>query len=107
MLGAKHFVPNPVVPLERIVGGLALDVIALRGRGADVVLLGQGLSGMDAYVEDAAKEQGRAMSPPTAQDFFERGDHFTFIERGVPVLIATGVHARNTDAAGLGPEVVD
>ena len=95
LMGARHYVEQPVVPLARTVGGLGADTIASGGAPADVVVLGAGLSPeMDRIIAAAARSQRRqVVADKAAEDFFQRSDHHPFAAAGVPVLIATSVFA--------------
>jgi len=95
LLGARHYVEQPVVPLAKTVGGLGADTIAAGGGPADVVVLGSGLSpAMDRLIAGAARAQGRkVVADPAGEDFFQRSDHYPFAAAGVPVLIATSIFA--------------
>lgn len=94
LMGAKHYVEHPVVPLASTVGGLGMDTIAVAGP-ADVVVLGAGLSpDMDRVIAKAAAAQGRkVVADKASTDFFPRSDHYPFAAAGVPVLIATCIFA--------------
>jgi Zn-dependent M28 family amino/carboxypeptidase len=95
LMGARHYVEQPVVPLAQTVGGLGADTIASGEAPADIVVLGQGLSpDMDRIIAAAARSQGRRMVVDKAgEEFFQRSDHYPFAAAGVPVLIATSVFA--------------
>lgn len=101
LMGAKHYVEQPVVPLAKTVGGLGADTIASGGGPADVVILGQGLSpDMDRVIAAAARAQGRkVVADKAGEEFFQRSDHYPFAAAGVPVLIATSVFAPGARAA--------
>lgn len=100
LLGAKHFVTQPVVSLRKIVGGLGADTIAA-GVPADVVILGQGLSPqMDSIIAAAARAQGRrVVANEASAEFFLRSDHYPLAKAGVPMLIATSIFAPQSKAA--------
>ena len=101
LMGARHYVEQPVVPLANTVGGLGSDTIASGGAPADVVVLGQGLSpDMDRIIAAAARSQRRqVVADKAGEDFFQRSDHYPFAAAGVPVLIATSVFAPGVRAA--------
>lgn len=101
LMGARHYVEHPVVPLARTAGGLGADTIASGGAPADIVVLGSGLSPeMDRLIAAAARSQGRqVVADKAAEDFFQRSDHHPFAAAGVPVLIATSVFAPGVRAA--------
>jgi Zn-dependent M28 family amino/carboxypeptidase len=55
----------------------------------DVVLIGRGQSEMERYLDEAARAQGRYVTPENHPErgLFYRADHFSFAKRGVPVLL--------------------
>lgn len=94
LLGGKHFATSGPIGAARMVAAFGLDTIAANGPSEDVIVLGQGLTSLDARLADAAKAQGRRiMSIPDVQSFYARSDHFAFAEVGVPAVIATGIFA--------------
>ncbi|WBX83939.1 M28 family peptidase [Sphingosinicella microcystinivorans] len=94
LLGGKHFAASGPVDADRMVAAFGLDTIAANGPSDDVVVLGQGLTSLDARLAAAAKAQGRRIvAMPDAQGFYARSDHFAFAEVGVPAVIATGIFA--------------
>lgn len=101
LMGARHYVEHPVVPLARTVGGLGADTIASGGAPADIVVLGGGLSPeMDRIIAAAARSQRRqVVADKAGEDFFQRSDHHPFAAAGVPVLIATSVFGPGVRAA--------
>ena len=90
LLGARHYVRNPLYPLANTVAVLNLDWFTAWGRTRDVVNISAGHTTLDQVLADAAAAQGRVVVPDPAPDqlYFERSDHFPFAESGVPSLFA-------------------
>jgi Zn-dependent M28 family amino/carboxypeptidase len=92
LLGAKHYVSHPFVPLQETVANINLDGVNPFGRGSDMVMVGLGYSTLDDIVEAAARAQGRTVVPDPwpEEGFFYRSDHFAFAEKGVPAIFPFG-----------------
>ncbi|WZO97921.1 M20/M25/M40 family metallo-hydrolase [Isosphaeraceae bacterium EP7] len=88
LLGSKFYAGHPLYPLETTAAVVNLDVINLWGKTEDVISIGAGLSSLDEVLADAAKAQGRAISPDEDPEkgYYYRSDHFEFAKQGVPAL---------------------
>ena len=94
LLGSEHYANHPVFPLAKTAANLTLDILQTAGPAKDVILVGAGNSTLDTLLADAARAQGRAISPETFSErgLFYRADHFSVVRRGVPstLLMALG-----------------
>lgn len=89
LLGSEYYATHPVYPLAKTAANLTLDILQTAGPAKDVVLVGQGQSSLDAMLADAARAQGRVVTPETFSErgLFYRADHFSVVRRGVPSLL--------------------
>jgi Zn-dependent M28 family amino/carboxypeptidase len=97
LLGSAYYVDNPVFPLAQTVAAFNMDALYFGGPTRDVTVVNIGASGLEDYLANAAKAQGRVLMPePTPErGYFFRSDHFNFAKRGVPALyIKSGVDDR-------------
>jgi Zn-dependent M28 family amino/carboxypeptidase len=88
LLGSAHYVENPLVPLDRTVAAINMDVMNVYGPMRDITIIGLGQSELDEYVAAAAEAQDRRIRPdpnPSAGSYY-RSDHFNFAKVGVPAL---------------------
>jgi len=87
LLGSEYYAQNPLYPLATTAGVYNMD----GGSPApawDVAVAGDGNVSLQDDLADAAKRQGRRLSPdprPEAGSFF-RSDHFSFAKVGVPAI---------------------
>lgn len=97
LLGAEHYAANPLFPHEKMAANLTMDILQTAGPARDVVLIGKGQSEMEDYLADAARAQGRYVSPESNPErgLFYRADHFAFAKRGVPVLLIMALAGGN------------
>jgi Zn-dependent M28 family amino/carboxypeptidase len=88
LIGSKHYAENPIYPLDKTVAALNMDTLNLWGRTKDMVVVGLGASTLDDVLAEAAKEQGRTLTPDPAPErgAYYRSDHFNFAKQGVPAL---------------------
>lgn len=88
LLGAKHYVENPFVPMNKTLANINIDGLNQWGATSDVVVIGYGASSLDTLVEQAAKTQNRAVKgdPEPEKGSYYRSDHFQFAKKGVPAL---------------------
>ena len=101
LLGSRHYVRNPTVPIERTVAMINFDMVGrLRDRPLGVGGVATG-GGLKAVVDNASRELGIALADREAPG--GGSDHAPFYGAGVPVLFFhTGAHAdyhRPTDTA--------
>ena len=89
LLGSEYYAQHPLFPMETMVGNLTFDTLQFIGPVKDVVLVGRGQSQMENYLAEAARAQGRYVTPENHPErgLFYRADHFSFAKRGVPVLL--------------------
>ena len=89
LLGSEYYAQHPLFPMETTVANLTFDTLQFVGPVRDVVLVGRGQSEMEDYLTQAAKAQGRYVTPENHPErgLFYRADHFSFAKRGVPVLL--------------------
>jgi len=88
LLGSAHYVENPLVPLDRTVAAINMDVMNVYGPMRDITVIGLGQSELDEYLAAAAEGQDRRIRPdpnPAAGSYY-RSDHFNFAKVGVPAL---------------------
>jgi len=92
LIGAKHYVKNPVFPLQKTVADINNDLMLPYGRYKDVMITGYGQSELEDIVAKVAKKHDRYIYPdPNPQTgMFYRADHFAFAREGVPALFARG-----------------
>jgi Zn-dependent M28 family amino/carboxypeptidase len=88
LLGSEHYAVNPTFPLAKTVANLTLDILETAGPAKDVILVGQGQSELEDLLADAARAQGRTITPETFSErgLFYRADHFSVARRGVPAI---------------------
>lgn len=89
LLGSEYYAAHPLYPLAKTAANLTLDILQTGGPAKDVVLVGAGNSSLDTLLGDAAKAQGRVITPESASErgLFYRADHFSVVRRGVPSLL--------------------
>jgi Zn-dependent M28 family amino/carboxypeptidase len=92
LLGSAYYGEHPVVPLAQTVGGVNMDALGFAGPAKNVVVVGKGKSGLDAYLDRALAAQKRvATAEPTPEKgFYYRSDHFSLAKHGVPMLYFDG-----------------
>ncbi len=93
LLGSEYFAVNPVVPKERIVGDINIDMPILTYPLVDLVVDGgERMSLGETIAEAAAGEGMKIVADPTPEEnFFIRSDHYSFVKAGIPaVSIDTG-----------------
>jgi len=101
LLGSRHYVRSPAVPIERTVAMINFDMVGRLGDrplGVGGVATGGGLK---SVVDDAGRQAGIALADRDAPG--GASDHSPFYTAGVPVLFFhTGTHPdyhRPTDTA--------
>jgi Zn-dependent M28 family amino/carboxypeptidase len=102
LLGSEYYGENPIYPLKKTVADINMDGIKPNEKSNDIVITGYGQNELENYVEDAAKVQGRYISPethPEAGHYF-RSDHFSLAKVGVPAIDVSG----GTDIVGKGKD---
>ncbi len=88
LLGSAYYGANPIVPLNKTVAALNMDVLAYHGPTHDVTIVGYGNSALDDYVDQAVVKQKRIANPDPKPErgTFYRSDHFSLAKEGVPAL---------------------
>jgi Zn-dependent M28 family amino/carboxypeptidase len=92
LLGSKYYAENPIFPLGQTVGGVNMDAFSMAGPAKNLTVIGKGKSQLDAYLDAAAKAEGRTpeMEPTPEKGFYYRSDHFSFAKLGVPMVYFEG-----------------
>jgi Zn-dependent M28 family amino/carboxypeptidase len=88
LLGARHYVEHPVVPLSDTVAIINFDIMNPWGRTRNLISVARGHSTMDETIEELAEIQGRTIGydQEPEKGYFFRSDHLEFLRRGVPAL---------------------
>jgi Zn-dependent M28 family amino/carboxypeptidase len=97
LLGAEHYAANPLYPHETMAANLTMDVLQTAGPARDVVSIGRGQNVLEDYLAEAARGQGRHVTPESHPErgLFYRADHFALAKRGVPVLLLMALAGGN------------
>lgn len=100
--GSAYYAGNPVYPKEKTVANINMDGINQFGKTADIVIIGQGQSELDDYLQAEAHQFGRTVLPDSESEkgFYFRSDHFNFAKVGIPALyLKTGSNFGDDGAA--------
>ena len=92
LLGSQYYCEHPLFPLSKTAANLNFDGSAPAERTYDVSLRAAGKTDTDALVVAMAAAQGRRVNVITedpAGGYF-RSDHFNFVKKGVPAILAGG-----------------
>ncbi len=92
LLGSEYYGKHPLVPLNKTVAALNMDVLGYNGETHDVTIVGYGNSELDDYVDRAVQKQKRIANPDPEPEKggFYRSDHFSLSKEGVPALYFEG-----------------
>ncbi len=92
MLGSQYYTLHPIVPLNKTVADINMDILLPIGRTHDMAIIGYGQSQMDDYLKTALVAQGRVIvaDEEPEKGMFYRSDQLNFARQGVPVLYARG-----------------
>lgn len=109
LLGADYYAANPVFPLAKTVGGVNIDMMVPMPPARNVVMVGRGKSGLDAFLDRALATQGRVNSPDANPEkgFYYRSDHFSLAKRGVPMLYLSAGNDLVDGGTAVGQPIID
>jgi Zn-dependent M28 family amino/carboxypeptidase len=94
LLGSGYYAANPIFAPTKTAAVINMDSLNVYGTMKDATVVGYGKSELDAYVEAAAKDQGRIVRPDPAPEKggYFRSDHFPFAKQGIPAIyIGSGI----------------
>ena len=86
--GSAYYAQNPVYPLEKTLANINMDGLNYYGKTHDIIVVGQGQSELEDYLEKELHKVGRVITyetNPEAGSYY-RSDHFNFAKVGVPAL---------------------
>ena len=80
----------PLYPAAKTVAAINMDVLNTWGRTRDLTIVGMGQSELDQVATEAARQQGRVLTPDPEPEkgFYYRSDHFSFAKVGIPAFYA-------------------
>ena len=90
LMGARYYVQNPIIPLNKTVANINFDLINLIGPTEDLKVIGMGKSDLDSYLSRHAPDLELTPDPRPEAGFYYRSDHFEFARAGVPALFTQG-----------------
>lgn len=94
LLGARAFVENPPIALDKLVAVFNADTIALSDSLSRIAVVGLGRGGLDAEIEAVAIEEGRDIDRSGQADaYVRRQDGYVFLERDIPAYMITSAFA--------------
>ena len=90
LLGSAYYAENPLFPVEKTVANINMDGLNRFGKTKDMVVVGQGQSELEDYLNDAITKKGGYLSfdQHTEAGYYYRSDHFNFAKKGIPALFA-------------------
>ena len=88
LLGASYYAAHPLVPLDRTVAVLNMEMFSPDGPARDIASWGLGKVSLEDDLKRVAQARGRQYSadPNLEAGFFYRADHFAFARVGVPAI---------------------
>lgn len=88
LLGSDYYTKHPMIPANKTVADINMDMMGLAGKTKDIVVYGYGQSELEDYAEVSAKKQGRVIvaDPVPSSGLYYRSDHFNFAKVGIPSL---------------------
>ncbi len=103
LFGSRWYVEHPVVPLERTVAVINLDMIARDPTGT-VGLIGKDYSSLGAVVDSVARSHPELGVPASREERYPQSDHYPFAERGVPALFFNSTASADLHTAADNPD---
>ena len=94
--GSKHFVKNPIVPMEQIVANINMDMVG-RNKAREMAIIPSDMEGATSMNEVAHKineDGGHGFTfLKNLNRFHTRSDHYNFSQAGVPaIFFFSGIH---------------
>lgn len=92
LLGSEHFVANPLVPLDKVVAMLNLDMVG-RVQKNDVAVGGQDTAARFGSLMKELDQKSPLKFSNMSRNIFGRSDHASFMVKQIPVIfISSGQH---------------
>jgi Zn-dependent M28 family amino/carboxypeptidase len=93
LLGSETYAADPIYPVAKTVANLTLDILQTAGPARDVMLVGGGQNDIEDLLAEAARAQGRHVTPEELPErgLFYRADHFPLARKGVPTLLLMAI----------------
>ncbi len=88
LLGSAYYGADPLVPLDKTVGGINIDAILPVGKTRDMIVVGYGASELEDRLKAVLEPRGMYVVPdPTPEaGYYYRSDHISLGKLGVPML---------------------
>lgn len=94
LLGAHAFAENPPLPLGQIVAAFNIDSIAIAPRGSPLVIVGKGMTGLDAQIAAVARRENRKIvEGDAANAYVKRQDGWALLQHDIPAVMVTSAYA--------------
>jgi hypothetical protein len=94
LLGAHAFAENPPLPLSQIVAAFNIDSIAIAPRGTPLVIVGKGMTKLDAQIAAVAKrERRKIVGDDRANAYVKRQDGWALLQHDIPTVMVTSAYA--------------
>ncbi len=86
--GSAYYAQNPVYPAEKTVANINMDGLNWYGKTKDIIIVGQGQSELEDYLQEEAAKVNRVIIPEVHPEagYYYRSDHFNFAKAGIPAL---------------------
>ena len=92
LLGSNFYASYPTVPDSCIVACVNMDMIGMLFESTDFIPMGYNFSNISVAVDSASAYVGieRDKSNKYPRMYFDRSDHFSFVQKGVPSIFIWG-----------------
>lgn len=86
LFGSRHYVRNPVFPLDRTVAAISLEVVGVPDQSGRAPITGFDYSDIGPWLAEAGKAAGVEFfrDKENSDAFFNRSDNIVFARRGIP-----------------------
>jgi Zn-dependent M28 family amino/carboxypeptidase len=98
--GSAYYAKNPIYPLKKTLANINMDGLNNYGKTHDIIVVGQGQSELEDYLERELTKVNRVITYETRPEAgsYYRSDHFNFAKVGVPALYtSSGIEVLGED----------